>query len=302
MRIPFICFFMMLTCFLNNKINAQELNCTIIINSDQIQTTDKKIFQTLKNDMTEFMNTFRFTNDVFKVEERIEVTFLISITERLAVDRFKGTISVTARRPVFKTDYKTQIFNHLDEDFVFNYVEYQPFEFNPNNFGTNLTAVLGFYAYLVLGIDYDTFSIEGGTPYFQLAQTVVNNAQSAQAIFTGWRSSENLKNRYWLVESFMSANFKLLRKAYYNYHRLGMDIMSEKTTDARKIIADCIKELETLHNRIPGSNLMRLFFMAKQQEVIEIFTPSDDSEKNKVYQSLILIDPGNTAKYEKLRN
>jgi len=290
-------------CAVSNILNAQELFCTITINADQIVTTDKKIFSTLKTELSNFMNNRKWTNDDFTQDERIEMNIGITITERPSINSFKSTLTITARRPVFKTDYKAQMFNHVDEEFQFDYVEYQALDYNENTYATNLTQVLAFYTYIVLGVDYDSFSLEGGTPFYQKAQTQVNNAQSAGNGVTGWKAYEKTKNRYWLVEAFLNPNYKILRKAIYDYHRLGLDVMFEqpKLEVGRQKILDAIESLKTVHSRVPGSFLMQDFFQAKYLEVVNIFSEAPVNQKNQVYQTLILIDPGNTSKYEKLR-
>lgn len=287
------------------SINAfsQEILCSVNINADQVVNTDKKIFNTLKTELTNFINNKKWTNDEFTTDERIEMNITISITERVSTNSFKSTITVTARRPCFKTDYKSQTFNHVDEEFQFDYIEYQPLDYNENNFASNLTHVLAFYTYMVLAIDYDTFSLNGGTQYFQKANNLVQVAQSSPGGITGWRAFEKTKNRYWLVNDFLNPNYKSLRTTLYEYHRLGLDVMYEAMSleTGRQKIADAIESLRTIHSRIPGSFLMQDFFQAKQLELVSIFSNSPTAQKNKIYQTLILLDPGNASRYDKLR-
>jgi len=282
---------------------SQEIMCTININADQVVTTDKKIFNTLKTELTSFMNNRKWTNDEFTNDERIEMNITISITERVSINSFKSTITVTARRPTYKTDYKTQIFNHVDEEFQFDYVEFQALDYNENSYASNLTQVLAFYVYMVIAIDYDTFSLNGGSPYYQKALSQVNNAQSAPGTITGWKAYEKTKNRFWFPTDFMHPNYKFLRTSLYDYHRLGLDLMCDAQTleAGRQKIADAVEALRNIHSRVPGSFLMQEFFQAKYLEIVNIFSEAPPQQKNKIYQTLILIDPGNTSRYEKLR-
>ena len=288
--------------FISNSY-SQEILCSININADQVVNTDKKIFTTLKTELTNFMNNRKWTSDEFATDERIEMNVTISITERVSVNSFKSTLTVTSRRPCYKTDYKAQTFNHVDEEFQFDYVEYQALDYNENSFASNLTQVMAFYAYMVLAIDYDTFSLNGGTQFYQKALAQVNNAQSAPNNITGWKAYEKNKNRFWLPTDFLNPNFKYLRTALYDYHRLGLDIMYDTPTleAGRQKIADAIESLKTVHNRVPGSFLMQEFFQAKFLEIVNIFSESPPPQKSKLYQTLVLIDPGNVSRYEKLR-
>jgi len=279
-------------------LKAQELNCIVQVNSDQIQTSDKKIFETLQTAIFEFMNNRRWTNDQFLNQERIECSVLINITERTSSDQFKATIQIQSRRPVYKASYNTPVFNFLDNDFEFKYIEYQPLEFNETQFTTNLTSVLAYYAYVVIGLDYDTFSPEGGSPYFQKAQLVVNNAQSSSE--KGWKAYENVRNRYWITENLLNPSFKPLRAAYYKYHRQGFDLMTENKDNARFAITESIEMLRKVQADKPGSVLMQLFFVAKAEEIVNVYSQAFPDEKNKVVNTLNQIDPANAQKYEEI--
>lgn len=277
---------------------AQELNCTVQVLAPQVQGTDRRVFETLKQSITEFMNNTRWTNDQFKTDERIECSMTINIQDRVSVDDFKATIQVQSRRPVYKSSYNTVMLNYLDNDFTFKYTEFQPLEFNENTFISNLTSVLGYYAFIIIGIDYDSFGLEAGTPYFQRAQTVVNNA--ANTPDAGWRAFEGNRNRYWLAENLSNANFKLLRQCIYTYHRKGLDIMSTNVEGGRKAIEGALESLNKVFQISPGSFLMQQFFLAKSDEVVNIFQPAPPDVKAKLVPLLNLIDPGNTSKYLKI--
>ena len=172
------------------------------------------------------MNNQKWTDDLFSPEERIECNMMINVTEALSIDEFRGSISIQARRPVYNSTYNSVLFNYIDQDMQFKYVEGEPIIYNPNTFDSNLIAVIAYYSYVVLGIDYDSYSLYGGTSFFQQAEQIVNRAQSATQ--TGWKSFESQRNRYWLVENALNQYHKPLRQCYYEYHRLGLDTMSDK--------------------------------------------------------------------------
>ena len=284
---------------LSNLLFGQELNCTVKVLSPAIQGTERSVFETLETAVKEFMNNTRWTNDNYKQDEKIECNITINVTKRLAVDEFEANIIVQSRRPVYKSSYNTNLINYQDNDFTFKYTPFQPFEFNENTFINNLTSTLGYYAYIFIGLDYDTYSPDGGTPYYQKAQTIVNNAQNASD--KGWKAFEGSKNRYWLAENLANSNFKGVRSCLYNYHRMGLDMMTNDLELGRKNIADAIEGLLKVHNMQMGSFLMQIFFLAKADEVVNIFSVATPDVKSKLVPILNTIDPGNVTKYEKLR-
>lgn len=285
--------------FLSNFLFAQELNCTVKVLSPAIQGTERSVFESLETAVKEFMNNTRWTNDNFKQDEKIECNLTINVTKRISVDEFEANIIVQARRPVYKSSYNTNLINYQDNDFTFKYTPFQPFEFNENTFINNLTSTLGYYAFIFIGLDYDTFSPDGGTPYYQKAQTIVNNAQNASD--KGWKAFEGSKNRYWLAENLANANFKGVRSCLYNYHRKGLDLMTNDAELARKNIAEALEGLMKVHNMQMGSFLMQIFFLAKADEIVNIFSVATPDVKSKLVPLLNTIDPGNVTKYEKLR-
>ena len=284
---------------LSKSIVAQELNCNVKVLSPAIQGTERSVFETLETAIKEFMNNTRWTNDNFKQDERIECNITINVTKRISVDEFEANIIVQSRRPVYKSSYNTNLINYQDNDFTFKYTPFQPFEFNENTYINNLTSTLGYYAYIFIGLDYDTFSPDGGTPYYQKAQTIVNNAQNSSE--KGWKAFEGSKNRYWLAENLANANFKGVRSCLYNYHRMGLDMMTVDVELSRKNIAEALEGLQKVHNMQMGSFLMQIFFLAKADEIVNIFTVATPDVKSKLVPLLNTIDPGNVTKYEKLR-
>jgi hypothetical protein len=286
--------------FLVSSSKAQELNCQVTINSSQIQGTDlKQITDQMQKVIYEFMNNTRWTKDAFTQQEKIDCSVFITLEQRPSNDIFLGTIQVQSRRPTYKSSHFSTVFNFDDKDFQFQFQQFQQLDFNLNNFQSNLTSVLAFYAHVILAIDYDTFSPLGGTEYWQKAQLIVQNAQSAPE--PGWRSNEKtIRNRYWLVENAIQPVFQGIRDCMYDYHRLGLDIMHEKPDDGRVNIVKAIDKLKPVYQNRPVSFNMQLFFNAKADELINIFKGAFPEEKSAMVETLMLLDPSNTTKYMKI--
>ncbi|MBL7937573.1 MAG: DUF4835 family protein [Bacteroidia bacterium] len=279
---------------------SQELNCQVSVVSPQIQgTTEKQIFEQLQKAIFEFMNNTKWTKDNFTTAERIDCSVLINVTQKLSADDYKATIQIQSRRPVFKSSYFSPTVNYIDENFIFKFQQFQQLEFNLNTFQNNITSVLAFYAYVILANDYDTYSNLGGTEYFQKAQLIVSNAQSAAE--TGWKSFESNKNRYWIVENALQPVFQPIRECMYQYHRLGLDIMNEKPDDGRKVILKSTELLLGVYKNRPASFIMELFFNAKTDELVNIFSKGLPDEKAKIVENLTTVDPANSTKYFKIQ-
>ena len=281
-------------------LKAQELNCQISVMTPQISGSDKSIYDKLQTELRDFMNNKKWTNDEWLNQERIECSMVITISDRPSTDEFKASIQVQSRRPVYRSSYNSPMFNYQDNNFTFKYVQDQLIEFDESTINSNLTAVLAYYAYIIIGLDYDSFSPMGGTPYFAKAQNIVNNAQSLPDI--GWKAFESTRNRYWLAENLMNTSFQPLRNFMYTYHRLGFDKFTDNVTDARMAIAEGMKDLRKVYQDKPNSLLMQLFFTAKADEVVNLFSQSPQNEKNDVVQILSLVDPSNTLKYQAILN
>jgi hypothetical protein len=280
--------------------NAQELNCNVTVNTAQIQSSDKKIYTTLQNSIYEFMNNTRWTNDQFTNAERIECSIQITINERVGNDDFKASIQVQSRRPVFKTSYYSPMININDESFQFRYIEFQTIEFNESGTNPSLSAVLAYYAYLIIGLDYDSFSPMGGSIYFQKTQNIVANMQNSPD--RGWRAFESTRNRYWMSENLNNPIFKPIRMFYYDYHRKALDVMADKNEDAIGIIADAIESLKPMHNDKPGSYLAQTVFFTKADEIVNIFSGAFPDVKPRVLNTLNELDPANGTKYQTIMN
>jgi hypothetical protein len=280
---------------------SQELNCSVIVNYNRIQGTNIEVFQTLQKDIFEFMNNRKWTNNVYATNERIECQILINLSTFNGIDKFTGTVSVQANRPVFNTNYKSILLNHKEGDdlFEFNYVEGQALEFNENTHISNLTSVLAFYAYIIIGLDYDSFANLGGTEYFQKARTIVSNAQSA--IEGGWKAYESTDetNRYYIIEHILSNTNAPLRKFYYKYHRLGMDVMSDNIETGRTEITNSLMMLQTVFRSKPDSYFLKILMTTKLSEFINVFSEAPELEKRKIYNILKEIDP-TSPKIDKL--
>lgn len=292
-------FFLILLLAGGMQLNSQELNCQISINTSQLPgTVNKQIFDQLQKVVFEFMNNTKWTNDNFTIQEKIECSFFIAIKESTGTDQYSGTIQVQARRPVYKSGYYTQILNIEDDNFQIRFQQFTQLEFNLNTFQNNLTSILAYYAYVVLASDYDSFELEGGTQYWQKAQQIVNNAQNAAE--NGWKSSQSQRNRYWLVENTLQPVFKGVRECFYAYHRNGLDNMFQSADDGRDAILKSLDLLKPVYNARPASYIMTVFFNAKRDELINIFKNGTPEEKNKVIETLMLVDPAGTTKYSKI--
>lgn len=281
-------------------LRSQELNCQVTINSSQIQGTDlKQITDQMQKVIFEFMNNTRWTKDVYTQQEKIDCSIFITLEQRPTSDVFLGTIQVQSRRPTYKSSHFSTVFNWDDKDLQFQFQQFTQLDFNLNNFQSNLTSVLAYYAHVILAIDYDTFSPLGGTEYWQKAQLIVQNAQNASE--PGWRSNEKtVRNRYWLVENALQPVFQGIRDCNYAYHRNGLDIMFEKPDEGRANIIKAIDLLKPVYQSRPASFNMQLFFNAKVDEIINIFKSAFPEEKSAMVEKLMNLDPSNTTKYMKI--
>jgi len=293
-----IILFVLCILFLNKAIIAQELNCRIQVNSSQIQSTDKSVYDELQKALFEFINNRIWTSHVYAMDERIDCAFLLTITKQISTDEFQATLQVTSTRPVYNSAYDSPMINLIDKNVQFQYAEGQALEFSENAHN-DLTSLFAFYIYYILGVDYDSFSNLGGTPYFEKAEKIVSNAQSSQ--YKGWKSIESNKNRYWLAENYLNPIYSPIREYSYTYHRLSLDIMHNKAADARTNIATNMSPLLKVQREKPSSYIMQLFFDAKNDEIVKILSESASSEKIRAYNILKEVDPGHLNKYEELK-
>ncbi len=277
-------------------VKAQEFMCQVTVNSTQVEGTEKKVFQTLQSALYEFINNRKWTNYIFKTEERIECSIMITISDRPSSDQFNGKVNVILQRPVYKTSYNTNLLNLVDKDFNFKYVEMEPLEYNDDAFTSNLTSMVAYYLYIMLGIDADSFTKMGGTPYYEKARAVVNSAQNAPD--KGWKAFESLKNRYWFVENLMNNTYAPFREGLYSYHRQGLDIMSENMELGRSGVNDCLEDLQRVNREKSGLYVVQAFIDAKRDELINIYSQAAPMDKTKTVNLLKEIDPANSSKYQ----
>lgn len=281
---------------------AQELNCNVQVTAQKIQGSNRQVFETMQRDIYEFMNGMVWTNNVFSYAERIDCNILINLNEQLSADEFRGTIQIQLRRPVFNTTYNTTLLNFIDNSFQFRYVEFQPLEFNPNTHTSNLVSVLAYYAYLILGFDYDSFAAGGGTAYFQTAEKIVTNAQNAPE--SGWKPYDGSRNRnrYWLVKNILDKNYEEVRRFVYEYNIQGLDRMESRIAEARTGMVESLRLLQDVYRRKPDPFMyyLQVVMESKADELVNIFSQAFPEEKSRVVQILNEIDPANKSKYEKI--
>lgn len=275
---------------------AQELNCTVTVIAPQISNVDVSRFDALEDGIREFMNGRRWTNDNFEFEERIECTLQLTVSEAIGSTVFKGSMQVQSSRPVFNSDYNTPVLLVNDVDTQFEWLDNSTILFNPGQHRDNLSSLLAYYAYMILGMDYDTFSLEGGTPHFLQAQAIVANAQNAGE--RGWKASQGKQNRYWLVENHLSQTFRPVRTCLYNYHRKGLDVLFQDIEGGRLTIAESLIDMRSTNRIRPGSYNIQVFFLSKSDEIINIFSPAPDAERGRLLPILKQLDPGNIQSYD----
>jgi len=247
---------------------SQELNCQVIINSDLVDQTNQKIFKTLEVSLNEFVNSNSWTDTDFLSNERITCSFVLNLTNYNA-DLFEGTLQILSQRPIFMSDYDSPIINFLDKEIKFKYEEYQPLFYNSEAFESNLTSIFSFYIYLILGLDADTYSLFGGQTYIEQAQKIVNLSQQGGK---GWNQNESNRNRFWLIDAIRSNSYREYRQTLYNYHRKGMDFLTDDPLNAKKEIMLSFTVLEKLYVRRPNALPLQIFFDAKSQEIVDIFS------------------------------
>ena len=286
---------------------AQELQARLSVITSKVSTqVDKKIFKTMESALINFLNNRRWTADVFQPAEKIQCNFLLTIEQDLGNNVFKGKLTVQAARPIFNTTYESPLINYMDENLVFRYVEFQPVEFNENRVQgndplvANLTAILAYWVNIILGLDYDSFSLRGGENYFQKAWNIVNNAPESRDI-TGWRSFESQRNRYWLAENFNNNRFALMHEAVYNYYRTGMDLFYENEDAGRNGLINRLNFLNTVNNENPNSMVMQFFFQGKSNELVKVFSKATAEQKTRARDLLTRLDVMNAAAYKELK-
>ena len=290
-------------CVVPAGLNAQELNATVTINTPKLQSTDPKIFRTLEQDLRNLINETQWTEDQYNQDERIQCTWILSITQELNNNSFKATLNLKATRPVYGSTYETQTFAYQDPNVFFEYTEGTPIQYIKNVYNTNLVSIISFYANIILGMDYDSFSAFGGDPYFEAAQSVINQLPSNQiSSDDGWKSVGNRNNRYWLIENLRNARMKAMRKAFYEYHRNGLDVMYTDPAKGRAAMAAAIEQFDQVRASYPSSMIIPLIASIKSNEVVQVFKVADATQKSKVYEVMTKMDPSNARNYASLKS
>lgn len=283
-------------------IRSQELNCNVQVTAQKIQGSNRQVFESMQRDIYEFMNNTVWTNHVFSYAERIDCNILINLSEQYSADEFRGTLQVQLRRPVYNTTYNSTVLNFVDNNFQFRYVEFQPLEFDPNSYRSSLVSVLAYYAYLIIGFDYDSFSTLGGTEFFQVAEKIVTNAQNAAE--PGWKPYDGSRNRnrYWLVKNLLDKQYEGVRRFIHEYYINGLDRMESRAAESRAGIAESLKLLQEVYRSKPDPYmyLVQVVMESKSDELVNIFSEAFPEEKSRVIQILVEIDPANKSKYEKI--
>ena len=280
--------------------SAQELLCNVSVNSSQVQISDRKLFQTMQTEIYEFVNNMKWTNTNIQSEERIECSILININKKISADEFEGSLQIQSTRPIFGTSYKSTLFNFRDNNFRFRYLEYQSLEFSESTHMSNLTSVLAFYVNIILGLDFATFSEEGGNEYFNRAQRIVSNAQNARE--PGWKAFESDKNRYWIAHDLLDSRYIDYHTCMYKYHRLGLDKLAEEPDDARYEITEALEGLRSIYRENPSAFILQLFFDAKSDEITKIYSEAFPNEQARIIKTLLEIDPAHSTKYQAITN
>lgn len=281
---------------------AQELNANVVVNFQNVQTTETRVFTDMENAFQQFLNNRKWTDDAFAPEERVNCNFVINIEQMPSVGNFQATVQVQSSRPVYGTNYESLMLNFADRDWQFQYVESQPLEFNLNSYTSNITSLLAYYANIILGLDYDSFSELGGQTFFERAQLIVSNAQQQGG--AGWDQfgSNRRRNRYWLAENFINPQMTAVRRGIYNYHRKGLDTFMEDEAESRKNMLSALEEIQKVSKVFPQSILLISFFDAKNDEIISTFSKGDTQIRRNAYNALVEINPTMTDDYSVIIN
>lgn len=280
------------------SLTAQELESQVVVNADLVDQTNRQIFETLEQSLNEFLNTRTWTQRGFLPQERIKCSFVLTLTS-YSDNQFEGNLQIQSQRPIFDSNYDSPLFNYLDNDINFSYQEYQPLVYNPALFQSNLVSLLSFYIHIILGLDAASFQENGGATYFNQAQKIANLAQQSKLI--GWNQNDGIRNRFWLIDSLRSNTFQEYRKALYEYHRLGMDQMVVAPLEAKEGIISSIGTLFEMYNRRPNAFLLQVFFDAKAQEIVEVFSGGPRTATNPMVTQLRRMAPFFNAQWKEIK-
>jgi len=279
-------------------LNAQELKAQVIVNSDLVNQTNQQIFKTLERSLNEFINSQVWTSQDFLSQEKIRCSFVLNLSS-YSNDQFEATLQVQSQRPIFDTNYDSPILNYIDRDIVFSYQEFQPLYFNESGFESNLVSLISFYVYVILGLDADSFSLNGGDAHYERARQIVNLAQTSAS--KGWRPSDGTRNRFWLVDALRSNTFKEYRQSLYTFHRQGLDQMTTDPLEAKGQIMSALNQLEPLYQRRPNAFLLQLFFDAKVEEIVNLFQEGPKVDFKATEEVLKKIAPFFAARWKEIK-
>lgn len=293
--------------FMSVSINAQEFNSKAIVNADQITGVDAKVFKTLEQSINEFVNTRKWGEDQFQTKEKIEIVITIILSKKIdgVEGGYMGRISIQSKRPVYNTNYTSTLVNYTDKDLAIKYIQFQPIEFNDTRVSTsdalasNLPAMIAYYCYIALGLDYDSFALKSGTDFYNKALNIANNAPENKAIF-GWKATEGQRNRFWLIDQLHNNRFDRMREVFYKYHRLGLDLLSTEPETSRATINSMFSILQQINQDNPSSMLMQFFFNAKSEEIQNFISAAIATDKQKFIPILAQLDVANATKYLQL--
>jgi hypothetical protein len=286
--------------------HAQELQVNLSVMANQISTqVDKKTFQTLQTALSNFLNNRKWTNQQYQAHERIRCNFLLNIEQEVGQNLYKASLTIQAARPIYNTTYESPLLNIQDNDVVFRYVEFQPIEFNENRvqgtdpLAANLTAILAYYSYVILGLDHASFTARGGDVYFQRALNIVNNAPESRDL-SGWKTFDGVRNRYRMIENLTDSRFALVHDAVYSYYRTGLDMFFENEQVARTGVLNALNSLSTLNRDIPNSMILQVFFQGKSNEIARMFSKADADTRARAKDLLLKLDVTNASIYRQL--
>lgn len=277
-------------------LQAQELQCDVRVNSNKVQGSDKTIYQNLQTSLYEFINNTKFTEINFRQAEKIECSMLIDVTGREG-EYITAEINLALRRPVYKSNYSTPMFNYIDRKFTFEYTEGQTLDFNPNTYISNLTSTIGFYVYLFLGLDFDSFSPNGGDYFFEIAETIANAAPQEAGGDNGW-SSTGRQNRHAIISDINNQSYAALRQFLYDYHRNGLDVMAEHPEQGRDAILNAIANLQSVYERNPMCYFLQLLIESKRDEIIQVFSQGEMKIRTEASNIMKAIDPSQSSRYD----
>ena len=280
--------------------SAQELNCSVEINSEQIQGSNKEVFTTLKQAIADYMNTTKWTDAQFYANEKIECRLFFTIKTYDESNLMTGDLQIQSSRPVYNSSYTTTLFNFKDTNVEFSYALNEPLIFSENSMESNLTAILNFYAYMILALDFDSFSPNGGDLYYEKAAAVVRLAQGSGE--SGWKSFEDAKNRSAVLSAYYDKATSLIRDVIYQYHRKGLDEMVLGANKGRAVITSSLEQLKKVYDVAPMSVCLSIFKDSKLDELVNVYSKASISEKEKVYEILYPLYPTETTRLDKIKS